>query len=198
MDSSLTTLEWLHSISSPPILKSLYLNGYLKEIDWFRELKHLVKIYLIGSELNEGIIGIKHLPKLKEISLDWHAKVARLGKLQEEMEANPNRPVLQMRRDPTEHDLGDIDIEGSTIPVEAQEPLPMTVGESSQSNQGAGDEQQPNTSAEITPADADPTMSDVQYCKNNTLSELGRFDRMPVDQGQVDTRLSNNGVSTSL
>uniref|UniRef100_A0A0E0A4X9 Uncharacterized protein n=1 Tax=Oryza glumipatula TaxID=40148 RepID=A0A0E0A4X9_9ORYZ len=232
-DSSLRSLEWLHSISSPPpFLKSLTLVGCIKEIDWLRELTHLVKIHLWGSELKEGktieilgelpnlmvlrlrrnayvgekllfqaeafpklrkleikslqelremrfeehtspqmetieisncrlesgIIGIKHLPKLKEISLGWYCEVARLGQLQEEVEANPNRPVLRLYDHPSKHDLGDT--QGSATQVEANEPLPRNVGESSQSNQGDDDgQQQPITSTAIMPADADPAVS---------------------------------------
>uniref|UniRef100_A0A0E0EBD9 NB-ARC domain-containing protein n=1 Tax=Oryza meridionalis TaxID=40149 RepID=A0A0E0EBD9_9ORYZ len=235
-DCSLTSLEWLHSISSPPpFLKSFTLFGCIKEIDigWLRELTHLVKIELGGSELKEGktveilgelpnlmvlrllwdayvgvklfradafaklrkldityldnlrhmrfeertsprmetidisfcrlesgIIGIKHLQKLKEISLSWNCEVARLGQLQEEVEANPNHPVLRMSEDPSDHDLGDT--EGSATQVEANDPLPKNVGESSQSNQGDdddSDQQQPITSTEIMPADADPAAS---------------------------------------
>uniref|UniRef100_A0A0E0L7Q9 Uncharacterized protein n=1 Tax=Oryza punctata TaxID=4537 RepID=A0A0E0L7Q9_ORYPU len=184
------SLEWLHSISSPPrFLKDLTLNGRIKEIDWLRELTHLVKIHLFGSGLKEGktieilgelpnlmvlrlwgnayvgvqllfraeafpklrkleiwsledlremrfeertspqmetieishcrlesgIIGIKHLPKLKEISLGLGSKVARLGQLQKEVEAKPNPPVLRLYyNDPSKHDLGDT--QGSATP----------------------------------------------------------------------------------
>lgn len=214
-DSSLFSLEWLNSISSPPpFLKSIHLSGPLKEIDWFRELTHLEKIHLSDSELKEektfeilgelpnlivmnlhsaysgdkllfraeafpklrkfemslgyprprevkfeertspqmeiieishcylesGIIGIKHLPKLKNISLGRTCKVGRLGQLQIEVEANPNRPVLRMYHDPSKHDLRDT--QGSATPVEANEPIPKNVGESSQSKQGDDDDQQ--------------------------------------------------------
>uniref|UniRef100_A0A0E0PTH2 Uncharacterized protein n=1 Tax=Oryza rufipogon TaxID=4529 RepID=A0A0E0PTH2_ORYRU len=117
-------------------------------------------IEISHCRLESGIIGIKHLPKLKEISLRWNCEVARLGQLLEEVKANPNRPVLLLYNDPSKHDLGDTQ-EGSGTPVEANEP-PKNVGESSQSNQGEDDDddqQQPITSTEIMPADADPAVS---------------------------------------
>jgi hypothetical protein len=95
-------------------------------------------IEISHCRLESGIIGIKHLPKLKEISLRWNCEVARLGQLLEEVKANPNRPVLLLYNDPSKHDLGDTQ-EGSGTPVEANEP-PKNVGESSQSNQGEDDD----------------------------------------------------------
>ncbi len=95
-------------------------------------------IEISHCRLESGIIGIKHLPKLKEISLRWNCEVARLGQLLEEVKANPNRPVLLLYNDPSKHDLGDTQ-EGSGTPVEANEP-PKNVDESSQSNQGEDDD----------------------------------------------------------
>lgn len=184
------TLEWLHSVSAPPLLlRSLWLYGRLGEEmpNWVGSLMQLVKITLLRSRLKEGgkimeilgalpnlvllslhlnayleeklvfrtgafpklkqleiygpgelkgvrfeegtsphmemivigwhrlesgIFGIKHLPRLKEISLGWGGYVARLGVLQGEVDAHPNKPVLQLKYDRSEHDLGDI-VQGS-------------------------------------------------------------------------------------
>ncbi|XP_020179493.1 disease resistance protein RPM1 [Aegilops tauschii subsp. strangulata] len=178
-------IEWLHSVSSIPILlRTLGLCGCLVEIPgWFVNLLHLVKLYLLRSQIKEegkfmeilgalpslvhlylgvgsyiggklvfkmaafanlkkldiwsleqlrelmfeegtlpqlerieinycrlksGIIGIKHLASLKEISLGWDGKVARLGMLQHKVDTHPNRPVLRLKMDRSHHDLGDI------------------------------------------------------------------------------------------
>lgn len=61
-------------------------------------------IEISHCRLESGIIGIKHLPKLKEISLRWNCEVARLGQLLEEVKANPNRPVLLLYNDPSKHE----------------------------------------------------------------------------------------------
>uniref|UniRef100_A0A0D9WPD8 NB-ARC domain-containing protein n=1 Tax=Leersia perrieri TaxID=77586 RepID=A0A0D9WPD8_9ORYZ len=200
------TLECLDSVSSPLLLRTIGLYGYLEELpEWIEQLTHLVKLYLLNNKLKEsktmmilgtlpnltllylyvhaytgvklvfetgafpnlrtlfiqrqdqlrelrfeddssprlekleisrcrlesGIIGIIHLPRLKEISLDYGTKVARLGQLEGEVAAHPNRPVLRMGDDRSEHDLGN-EAEGSAIEVEATEPLPEQEGESSQ------------------------------------------------------------------
>ncbi|KAK3124262.1 hypothetical protein QOZ80_7BG0584080 [Eleusine coracana subsp. coracana] len=49
--------------------------------------------------LELGINGIKHLPKLKEISLSYKSEVAMQYKLQDEMKAHPNQPVLRRHQD---------------------------------------------------------------------------------------------------
>ncbi|VAI68889.1 unnamed protein product [Triticum turgidum subsp. durum] len=167
------SLEWLHSVSSPPLsMRSLKLVGRLEEMpDWIGSLIHLVKIYLGHSELKGDktmellgtlpnlmllrlrqnayvgkslvfgarafpnlreldifypdrvrevifeedtshqlekiqfrgggggcveFIGIKHLPRVKEISLGLGARVAKLGVLQGEVEAHPNHPLLRL------------------------------------------------------------------------------------------------------
>jgi len=85
-------------------------------------------VRILGCSLRSGIIGVKHLPCLKVISLTG-SKVARLGMLEEEVNAHPNRPVLRLSADRSYHDLGDV--EGS-IEVEATESLPDHAGEISQ------------------------------------------------------------------
>lgn len=71
------TLEWLDSISHPPSLKSLRLKGCIKETpNWFRELKHLVKIYLYKSRLNGDTMEILgELHNLMDLHFRWYAYV---------------------------------------------------------------------------------------------------------------------------
>ncbi|VAH99429.1 unnamed protein product [Triticum turgidum subsp. durum] len=70
-------------------------------------------------KLESGIVGINHLPVLKQISLGYHGKVANLGMLQAEVDAHPNHPVLQLKEDRSKHDLGNI-AKGSDV-VETEE-----------------------------------------------------------------------------
>nr|UBY07561.1 NBS-LRR disease resistance protein [Dasypyrum villosum] len=58
-------------------------------------------------DLESGIIGINHLPVLKQISLGRKGRVVNLGMLQAEVDKHPNHPVLQLEEDRSEHDLGD-------------------------------------------------------------------------------------------
>ncbi|KAM3206504.1 hypothetical protein ACQJBY_061928 [Aegilops geniculata] len=81
---------------------------------------HMEKLQFGGCRLESGIIGVLHLPKLTEISLEGGGKVARLGALQDELDARPNHPVLRLRYDWSEHDLGDV-VQRSTTAVQVQE-----------------------------------------------------------------------------
>ncbi|XBI76821.1 hypothetical protein VPH35_070014 [Triticum aestivum] len=87
-----------------------------------------------SCQLKSGIIGINHLPVLKQISLGNYGKVANLGMLQAEVDVHPNHPGLKLFGDCSEHDLGNV-VQGSDD-AEAEEepslfPEPAAVGESS-------------------------------------------------------------------
>lgn len=88
-------------------------------------------------DLESGIIGIIHLPVLEQISLGYKGKVGNLDILQGEVDAHPNHPVLQLNKDRSEHDLGDV-IQGSNVAETEDEDEPSslletcTAGESSQ------------------------------------------------------------------
>ncbi|KAI4974438.1 hypothetical protein ZWY2020_047718 [Hordeum vulgare] len=60
------------------------------------------------GDLESGIIGINHLPMLKQVSLGKKGRVANLGMLQAEVDAHPNNPMLQLKQDCSQHDLGDV------------------------------------------------------------------------------------------
>nr|ACU64891.1 Nbs3-OO [Oryza officinalis] len=101
------------------------------KLDQLREIRFedgssplLEKIEIEHCRLESGIIGTIHLPRLKEISLEYESKVARLAQLEGELNAHPNRPVLRMEEDRRDHDLG-AEAEGSSVEVEAMDPLPF-------------------------------------------------------------------------
>ncbi|GJN10495.1 hypothetical protein PR202_ga28593 [Eleusine coracana subsp. coracana] len=174
IDARGQSVEWIDSISSPLLLRSLTFRGRIEDkVDWFGNLTWLLKLCLVWTELKEGkameilgalpnlmllhlleiayageelvfrpdtflnlrefhirraiklreirfeqdaspqmesieitdcilelgINGIKHLPKLKEISLSYKSEVAMQYKLQDEMKAHPNQPVLRRHQD---------------------------------------------------------------------------------------------------
>jgi disease resistance protein RPM1 len=88
------------------------------------------RIVIWHCDLESGIIGVKHLLRLKVISLGYYSRVARLRMLEEEVNAHPNRPVQRLSCDRSDHDLGDVD--GSNVEVEATESVPDDAGEISQ------------------------------------------------------------------
>ncbi|CAD6221630.1 unnamed protein product [Miscanthus lutarioriparius] len=86
-------------------------------------------IHIEYLKLESGIIDIKHLPRLKEISLGRGCKVAGFNMLQAEFNQHPNKPVLRLKEDRKYHDLGDV--VGSGVEEEATEPQPDDTKESS-------------------------------------------------------------------
>lgn len=87
-------------------------------------------IHIDRSKLTSGIIGVKHLPRLNEISLGDYGKMAGLNMLQGEVNQHPNKPVLRLKEDQSHHDLGDVI--GSSVEEEATEPQPDDAEDSSQ------------------------------------------------------------------
>mgnify|MGYP003702774089 CR=1 FL=1 len=78
-------------------------------------------IEICHCELISGIVGVKHLPRLKEIGLK-SAKVARLGQLEGEVDTHPNRPILRLSEKRSYHDLGETHVSAVEVEV-ADEPL---------------------------------------------------------------------------
>ncbi|VAH99239.1 unnamed protein product [Triticum turgidum subsp. durum] len=107
-----------------------------------RELKfedgtspQLAMVDISWCELASGIIGVNQLPKLKEISLGYHGRVAKLAMLQSEVDAHPNSPVLRLFKERSHHDLGDVVVQAEEATEESSSlhPEPAAVGESSES-----------------------------------------------------------------
>ncbi|XBI76709.1 hypothetical protein VPH35_069918 [Triticum aestivum] len=229
------TLEWLHSlVSPPPLLKTLNLVGSLGEEmpAWVGSLMHLVKVYFEYNRLKEesktleilgtlpnlilfrlgwdsyvgdklvfkaeafpslmtldiwglnqprqlafekgsspkletvqisgvllrlGIIGIKHLPSLKEITLGDFAHVANLAVLRNEVDIHPNRPMLRLAEGRTSHDLGRIP-KGSNVQVieENEELEPPQIHEPAETGETSSQTSTSGTNSE------DDELEDVQ------------------------------------
>ena len=76
-------------------------------------------IEIYGCRLESGIVGVKHLPRLKIIALQYDDDVAKFDMLHEEVDAHPNHPVLQMSNVQRQYDL-----EGSIVGSEVTDTLP--------------------------------------------------------------------------
>ncbi|XP_044366527.1 putative disease resistance RPP13-like protein 3 [Triticum aestivum] len=126
-------------------LKKLWISftSELREVRFQKgALPQMQNLEFSAVNLESGIIGIKHLPLLKQISLGYDGRVARLGMLQAEVDTHPNHPLLQLEQDHSEHDLGDV-VQGPDVAEIEEEEEPSllletcTVGESSQSEVAA-------------------------------------------------------------
>ncbi|WVZ81525.1 hypothetical protein U9M48_028892 [Paspalum notatum var. saurae] len=107
------------------------------ELDQLTELRfeegaspQIESIGIGGCRLESGIIGVNHLPRLKEISLKYGCQVARLDTLEEEMNSHPNQPVLRLDRDRSDIDLGEV--QGAGVEAEATGSVPDHAGDDPQ------------------------------------------------------------------
>uniref|UniRef100_A0A0E0A4C3 Uncharacterized protein n=1 Tax=Oryza glumipatula TaxID=40148 RepID=A0A0E0A4C3_9ORYZ len=98
-------------------------------------LPHMERIEIVDCELRSGIVGIKHLQKIKEISLGERCEVAGLVLLEEEVKAHPNKPALQLHEDRSKINLGSpvvlTEDQGSSDEGKAKESIHDDAGESS-------------------------------------------------------------------
>ncbi|KAG8076062.1 hypothetical protein GUJ93_ZPchr0006g44798 [Zizania palustris] len=101
------------------------------------------RITIEFCEFTSGITGITNLPNLQQISLETKAKVAKLDKLQSEMDAHSNHPVLKMWMSRSEHDHWDREV--SEAKEHSTRPPFYEVGQSSQSGAGAESMDNPTT-----------------------------------------------------
>ncbi|CAN6197960.1 unnamed protein product [Urochloa humidicola] len=125
------TMEILGALPNLMLLR-LYRNAYvgeklvfrreafpnLKEIDIYyleqlREMRfeegtapHMRSIEIYGCRLKSGIIGMKHLPSLKTISVQDDGDMGNFDLLRAELDAHPNHPLLQVSKDRGHNDLG--------------------------------------------------------------------------------------------
>jgi disease resistance protein RPM1 len=91
-----------------PNLRELYIwySSELQEVRFEEGTSpQMERIELGACTLRSGITGIKHLPRLKEISLSYNSQVAKLAVLQAEVDTHPNHPVLRLQDDRNDHDL---------------------------------------------------------------------------------------------
>lgn len=98
-------------------------------------LPHMERMEIECCQLRSGIVGIKHLQKIKEISLGDSCKVAGLDLLEEEVKAHPNKPALQLHEDRSKINLGSpvvlTEDQGSSDEGKAKESVHDDAGESS-------------------------------------------------------------------
>ncbi|GJN10497.1 hypothetical protein PR202_ga28595 [Eleusine coracana subsp. coracana] len=107
-------------------------SSVLREIRFEQDASpQMESIQVAHCTLKLGINGIKHLRKLKEISLSYDCKVVRLRMLLQEVNAHPNQPVLRLWKDRSQHDLGDP--EGTYEDFDAAESLREHDGEGMES-----------------------------------------------------------------
>lgn len=98
-------------------------------------LPHMERMEIEYCQLRSGIVGIKHLQKIKEISLGDSCNVAGLDLLEEEVKAHPNKPALQLHEDRSKINLGSpvvlTEDQGSSDEGKAKESVHDDAGESS-------------------------------------------------------------------
>ncbi|XBI06181.1 hypothetical protein VPH35_134227 [Triticum aestivum] len=100
----------------------IYVLLRLKEVRFQKgAFPQLETIEITWCQLGSGIIGINHLPVLKQISLGYNGKVARLAMLQAEVDTHPSNPVVQLKQDRSQHDLGDGVRESVVVETEDEE-----------------------------------------------------------------------------